>query len=195
MRAPFHRRQTRVTGPVTYDEVSAAILWSLFSHCTINVFQGFWFANLMIGVLEIRILVEVLIDTGFADLVSNPELHNTISAFENFGKTFDVTHRAVTNNTLSNNTIIFQSLNIYNQTIGIILSTSNTTSTSIYPHNGIVEFRDSSLSGINCTTYFYIGVSSRRVALNSFSPQTAFVLRLSAPSIPIWSTKTTSKKF
>ncbi|TGO21289.1 hypothetical protein BPAE_0228g00030 [Botrytis paeoniae] len=130
----------------------------------------------MIGGLEIRISVGVLIDTGFADLVLIPGLYNTISASVNLQKSFNVTYRAVTNDTLSNDTTLFQSLNISNQSIGIILSTSNATYTSIYSHNGIVKFGDSSLSGSNCTTYFHIEVSSRSVALDLLSPQTVFVL-------------------
>ncbi|KAF5870207.1 putative cytochrome p450 protein [Botrytis fragariae] len=100
----------------------------------------------MVGALEIRTSVEVLINIDFADLVSNPGLYKANSASVNLQKSFNATYRAVTSDTLSNDTTIFQSLNISNQPIGVLPSTSSTTSTSIYSHNGIVEFGDSSLS-------------------------------------------------
>ncbi|KAI9644565.1 hypothetical protein NHQ30_006586 [Ciborinia camelliae] len=143
---PLHRRQTQITGPATYD-------------------AGFWFANITIGASKDP--VQVLIDTGSADLVLNPGLYKASSASIDLYKSFNVTYGTVTSDSSSgsssetitgslyNDTVLFQSLTLPNQTIGIIPSISNTTSTSIYPHNGIVGLGDPSLSGSNSTPYFH----------------------------------------
>ncbi|TGO54955.1 hypothetical protein BCON_0099g00190 [Botryotinia convoluta] len=98
--------------------------------------------------------VEVLIGTGFTDLVLNTGLNKANSVSVNSRRSFDVTYRAATNDTLSlapSRTI--QSFPIPS-TFPINASTSNTTSTSLptqWHHRGWGP----SLSCSNSTTYFH----------------------------------------
>lgn len=164
------------------------ILISGLSICTLEcedtdtTFKGFWFTNISVGSSD---PLELLVDTGSADLVLNPGRYKRSSSALNLNNTFEVTYGTTTGNgagsssqtvsfqhrnrfihekltdfqitgAIYNDTVSISSLKLSSQTIGSIVSnSSNSSNVQTYPHDGIIGFGSEGFSGTNSTPFFH----------------------------------------
>ncbi|TVY53093.1 Plasmepsin-2 [Lachnellula cervina] len=134
------------------------------ANANISLDGGFWFADVTVGDSDTPL--ELLLDTGSADLVLNPGLYTGGPTAVNLQNTFDITYGTTGNSagsssqtltgSIYNDTVQLSSFKLESQTIGVVVSNgSNSSSSSVYPHDGIIGFGDESFSSTNTTPFFH----------------------------------------